>query len=210
MFVRAKDSDRFSRLHQKRFVIIEPAQRRDDRVIACPVSCGFAATAVDHQVSRALCHFGVEIVHEHAQRRFLLPAFAGERRAARSTDDPAARRCHCRGVGHRGHLITQCPRRTGTLACPVCGKRRTGNSACSAGGARTWWSVWCPACGRAGVSSLPRPPFVDQKSHLSGYLTHQDSASKFQYRTGRFGSDMVCQSCCLTCWVDMPCRCAKL
>src|SRR6266436_9571383 len=118
VFVRAEDSHGFSRLHQKRLIIFERAQRRDDRVVAGPVSRGLAAASVDDQVRGALGYFGVEIIHEHAQCGFLLPAFAGKRGPARRADDSAAGRGLNGGVGHCGHLITQCSGRTGTLACP--------------------------------------------------------------------------------------------
>ncbi len=43
----------------------------------------FPRPAVDDQVLGLLGDFGIEIVHQHAQRGFLLPAFAGKRGAAR-------------------------------------------------------------------------------------------------------------------------------
>ena len=81
--VRAENADRLAGLHEQRFVVFERAQRRDDRVKAFPVARRLAAPAVDDQVFRLLGDLGVEVVHQHAQRRFLLPAFAGDGRAAR-------------------------------------------------------------------------------------------------------------------------------
>jgi long-chain acyl-CoA synthetase len=107
IFMRAEDSDWFAGLHQKRLVIFEAAQRRDNRVIASPVSRRLAAAAVNDQVRRALGHFGVEVVHEHAQRSFLLPALAGERASARRANDSAACGSIESGIGHRGHLIAR-------------------------------------------------------------------------------------------------------
>ena len=45
-----------------------------DGVEALPVARGLADAAVDDEVLRALGHLGVEVVHQHAQGRFLLPA----------------------------------------------------------------------------------------------------------------------------------------
>ena len=50
---------------------------------ACPVARGLARSAVDDQVVGPLGHFGVEVVHQHAQSCFLLPAFAGPLRVPR-------------------------------------------------------------------------------------------------------------------------------
>ena len=43
LVVRAKHAHRLARLDQQRLVVFEPAQRRDDRVIALPVARGLAA-----------------------------------------------------------------------------------------------------------------------------------------------------------------------
>ncbi len=49
-----------------------------------PPSCAPpAGAAVDDQLLRVLRHLGIEVVHQHAQRRLLLPAAAGELAAAR-------------------------------------------------------------------------------------------------------------------------------
>ena len=76
--VRAKDGDGLAGLHDERLVVIERAQRRDDRIERCPVASGLAGSAVDDQLVGALGDVGVEIVHEHPQRGFLWPAFAGD------------------------------------------------------------------------------------------------------------------------------------
>src|SRR5262249_47133652 len=61
-----------------------------------------AGAAIDHEVVGALGHLGVEVVQEHAQRCFLLPALA--------TDLNATWRAH-RTRTARG------PRCTGSLVC---------------------------------------------------------------------------------------------
>ena len=53
-----------------------------DRVERLPAAGGLAGSAVDDEVVGALGDLGVEVVHEHAQRRLGLPALGGEVRAA--------------------------------------------------------------------------------------------------------------------------------
>ena len=47
-----------------------------DRVEACPVPRGPSRAAVDDQIVGAFGDLGVEIVHQHPERRFLMPSFA--------------------------------------------------------------------------------------------------------------------------------------
>ena len=62
------------------------AQRGDDRVERLPAAGGAAGAAVDHEVLGVLGDLGVEVVHQHPQRGFLLPALAGDLGAARGAD----------------------------------------------------------------------------------------------------------------------------
>ena len=94
--VRAEDADRLARLHQQRLVGLQRAQRGDDAVEALPVARGPADAAVDDQLRRPLRHLRIEVVHEHAQRRFGEPALGGELGAARRADDA--------GVVDAGHV----------------------------------------------------------------------------------------------------------
>ena len=55
-------------------IVLQPSQRRDDAVEALPVARGPADAAIDHQLVRPLGDVGVEIVHQHPQRRFGQPA----------------------------------------------------------------------------------------------------------------------------------------
>ncbi|MNN15137.1 hypothetical protein D3C81_1282330 [compost metagenome] len=79
-------ADRLARLHQQGFVFVEVGQALDDLVVALPVTRGTADTAVNHQFFRVFCDFRVEVVHQHAQRRFSQPALGGELVAACSAD----------------------------------------------------------------------------------------------------------------------------
>ena len=66
------------------------AQLADDGVEGRPRSRGPARPAVDDEVVGPLGDLRVEVVHEHPQRGFLLPAAAGELGAARGADRSGA------------------------------------------------------------------------------------------------------------------------
>ena len=89
--MRFENADRLPRLDQQRLVVVKLLERRDDRVVAFPVARGAADAAVDDQILRPLRNLGIEIVHEHPQRRFGEPALRGERAAARRADDAVLR-----------------------------------------------------------------------------------------------------------------------
>ena len=86
VLVRAEDAHRLARLHEQRLVVLQPLQRGDDGVVALPVARRLADAAVHDQLLRPLGHFRIEVVHQHPQRRFLLPALAGDLGAARRAD----------------------------------------------------------------------------------------------------------------------------
>ena len=68
-------------------------QRPDDRVERRPVARRLARSAVDDEIVGPLGDLGIEIVHQHPQRGFLRPAFAGQRGASWRSD----------GAGGSGH-----------------------------------------------------------------------------------------------------------
>ena len=84
--VGAEHADRLARLDQQRLVGFELAQRRHDAVEALPVARGTADAAIDHQLAGLLGDIGIEIVHQHAQRRLGQPALGREVGAARGAD----------------------------------------------------------------------------------------------------------------------------
>ena len=84
----AEDADRLAGLHQHGLVVLQRAQRRDDRVERLPAARGPAGAAVDDEVVGVLGHLGVEVVHQHPQRGFLLPALAGDLGAAGGANGP--------------------------------------------------------------------------------------------------------------------------
>ena len=84
--VRAEDGDRFAGLHDERFIVLEPVQRRDDGVEGRPAARRASRSAVDDEIVGTFGDLRVEVVHQHAERGFLRPSFAGDRRASRRAD----------------------------------------------------------------------------------------------------------------------------
>jgi hypothetical protein len=95
--VRAEAPDGLARLHEQRLVVPELLELADDHVEGRPRARRFAGAAVDDEVVRPLGHLGVEVVHQHPQRGFLLPAAAAQGRSAWSAHGARAGR---RRVGH--------------------------------------------------------------------------------------------------------------
>ena len=88
--VRAEHGDGLAALHEERLVVLERAKRAHDGVEALPVTRGLSSAAVDDEIIGTLGDVGIEIVHEHAERGFLLPSLAGERVAARGAHGAGA------------------------------------------------------------------------------------------------------------------------
>ena len=80
---RAEDADRLAGLDEQGLVVLEALELGDDRVERLPAPRRSPGAAVHDEVVRVLGHLGVEVVHEHPQRRLLLPSLAGELGAAR-------------------------------------------------------------------------------------------------------------------------------
>ena len=95
-----QDADRLARLDEQRLVVPERPQLADDRVEGGPRPRRPAGPAVDDEVVRVLGDLRIEVVHEHPERGFLLPAAAGQLAAAGGADRTRADGAH--GLGHRG------------------------------------------------------------------------------------------------------------
>ena len=80
-------ADRFAGLHQQGFLFGEGFQGLDDAVVAVPIACGAPDAAVHHQLGGILRDFGVQVIHQHAQRRLGHPATRAQGIAARRADD---------------------------------------------------------------------------------------------------------------------------
>src|ERR1051325_6618053 len=71
-----KLSDRFARLHKQRLVVLEMAQRINNRVERLPPARGPPRSTINYEAIRSFGHIGIEIVHDHSHGRFLMPALA--------------------------------------------------------------------------------------------------------------------------------------
>ncbi|MCY1355607.1 hypothetical protein D9M69_420370 [compost metagenome] len=79
-------ADRLAGLHQQGLVVVQFLQAGDDLVVALPVARGAADAAIHHQFLRVFGHFRIEVVHQHAQRRFGQPALGVQLVATRGAD----------------------------------------------------------------------------------------------------------------------------
>ena len=77
---------RLPALHEERLVVLQTPQRLDDLRVARPIARRLARASVHDEVVGALGHGRVEVVHQHPEGRFLVPALAGEGRPARRVD----------------------------------------------------------------------------------------------------------------------------
>ena len=85
--VRRQHADRLAALHQQRLVVRRAASERSTMASKqSQLRAALPDAAVDDQVVGVLGHLGIEVVHEHPQRRFLDPALAVQLGAAGSTD----------------------------------------------------------------------------------------------------------------------------
>ena len=109
--VGAEHADRLARLNEQRLIALEAAQRRNDAVECRPVARRPPDAAIDDELARPLGDVGIEIVHEHAHRRFGQPALGAELRSAGAADD-----AHIVDAGWRGH---------GLSPSDICHPRRT-------------------------------------------------------------------------------------
>ena len=83
-----EDGNGLARLDEERLVVGQPAELADDRVEGRPAPSRPTRPAVDDEGVGILGDLRIEVVHEHPERCFLLPAAARERRAARRPDGP--------------------------------------------------------------------------------------------------------------------------
>ena len=79
-------ADRLAGLDEHRLVVRQRPQRAHQRVVRLPVARRLAGAAVDDEVLGALGVVGVEVVHQHPQRRLGLPRAAGQLGAGGGVD----------------------------------------------------------------------------------------------------------------------------
>jgi hypothetical protein len=84
--VGAEDPHGFAGLDQQCLIAAERSQRADDGVKRRPRPRGLARAAIDDQILRPLGDLGIQVVHQHPQRRFLLPTAARDDASAWRAD----------------------------------------------------------------------------------------------------------------------------
>ena len=72
----ANHADGFAALHEQGFVVFQAFERGDDGVETLAVAGRLAGAAVDDEFFGPLGHLRIEVVAEHAQSGFLMPALA--------------------------------------------------------------------------------------------------------------------------------------
>ncbi len=90
-------ADRPAGLDQHGLVLLEALQGPHHGVEGTPVAGRLAGAAVDHQLGRVLGDLGVEVVHQHPQGGFLLPALRAQPGAPRRANLARAARLLCHG-----------------------------------------------------------------------------------------------------------------
>src|SRR5260370_2925204 len=106
----------------QRFVVFKCLQRLHDGMERWPVPCHLADAARNYELFGMLGNRGIDAIEEHAQRRFLLPAFAGEFRAPRGADGLVGNGGLDARLGP-GDLAMILPRRTRTSNKPLSHRR---------------------------------------------------------------------------------------
>src|ERR1700756_841383 len=83
----AEHANRLAGLDEQRLIGVKAAQRRDDTIERLPVASRPPDAAVDDELARPLGDVGIEIVHEHPERRFGQPALGAELGSAGAADN---------------------------------------------------------------------------------------------------------------------------
>src|SRR5215472_10205913 len=82
----AENSNWLARLNQQRLITVELTQGGDDPIKTLPVAGCTTDSAVDHELARPFGNLRIQVVHQHAQRRFREPAPGTDLAAARGSD----------------------------------------------------------------------------------------------------------------------------
>jgi hypothetical protein len=72
----AEHADRLAGLDEQGLVVLQPAQGRDDAIERRPVARRPPNSAIDDELAGPLSDVGIEVVHQHPQRRFGEPALS--------------------------------------------------------------------------------------------------------------------------------------
>ena len=107
-FVGLHHADRLAGLHEHRLVVGQRGEGAHEGVVGLPVAGRLAGAAVDHEVLGSLGVLGVEVVHQHPQRRLGLPRPRGQVGAVRGADGET----RVRALGHARHQTPEGTRLT--------------------------------------------------------------------------------------------------
>jgi len=80
--VRSKDSDGLPGLNQQGLVIFQASKATDYCVKGGPIAGSATGPSIHDQFIGVFCNLGIEIVHQHSERSFLVPALARDSRSA--------------------------------------------------------------------------------------------------------------------------------
>ena len=82
----AQNAHWLTRLDQQRLIVLQALERAHNGVEGGPVARSLPCAAVNHQLVRSFGYFRIEIVHQHAQGSFLLPALGAQPGSSRRTN----------------------------------------------------------------------------------------------------------------------------
>jgi hypothetical protein len=105
----AENSNGFSRLNEKGFVVFQGFEAFDDRMETVPIAGGLPGSPIDDQVLGIFRHLGVQVVHQHPERAFLAPAMGMQSGPARRPDGMVFRiHCHHDILHEKDKYIISC------------------------------------------------------------------------------------------------------
>jgi hypothetical protein len=88
LLVRSEHAHGLPALNEQRLVVLQSPQRPDDRLVALPVSRRLSGAAVDDELVRILGDVRVQVVHQHPEGGFLVPALAADLGSGGCPDRP--------------------------------------------------------------------------------------------------------------------------
>src|SRR5439155_3566077 len=156
---------RLARLHEKRLVVFEAAQRTNNRVERFPASGSAPSPAVNYKLVWIFCYIRIEIVHQHPHGCLLVPAFAGTLAAVRRMDDSSSTHSFLSSP-------SKAPRRIASATWVISPDR---GRSCTSGGA-----IFRTA---ANARSTPTPAFKGRRCSKPSAAASNSMASKLSARS---------------------------
>src|SRR5699024_2527563 len=81
-FMRSQHSHRLAALYQHSLIIFQAFDRCHNLMVAFPVTRSLPAAAIDDQLIRLFGYLRIQIIHQHTQSRFLMPALTLQLRSS--------------------------------------------------------------------------------------------------------------------------------